>query len=496
MVKQKTSIRIIMELLDISLDELADYLHIDRTTISKWRTGRRKLLPRSPYFEQVLSYFTDKNNNMAYKPLNRFLCDLYPDEEMNSPQQIHKYLKLYLSTYDEGNTDKKQNTVILPAQQLFVGIDGRKKAFDFIISEAEKMVVPGTIKILEFEQVSWISRDIIFLQNVVRRLFLLAERGFHIEFAFSSMQNKITFWPFIGALNEIRFHKNINMYVVDVERIQGLLPRIYAVADKYIGVGLDSYEPTVPMHTNLFTDPFNTHKYCLLFDHVIQLYGSKVLATDSGPEIDHILDTINYLSQRKGELLFYSNYLSITTMSESLLLEILNDNHIKGKDRERCLFYCRTLRQAMTSTSSNLLNTYNLNLDSLEKALSYEYLIEYELSALTNRQIRKTPEQYTRHLLDTVEFLESNQNIKLLILAGGQQFGHSYVWLKRNLWSISFNTRCVPIEHQVIFWDDISLVNWAIDLCTQFAKNNYSVEHRQKEYNLEILRSLGNRETI
>lgn len=497
MAKQKTSIRIIMELLDISLDELSEYLHIDRTTISKWRTGRRKLMPRSPYFEQVLSFFIDKNDYMAYKPLDRFLCDTYPDEELNSPQQIHKYLKLYLSTYDEVNkTAVNQNTVILPAQQLFVGVDGRKKAFDFILSEAEKMVLPGTIRILEFEQVSWICRDIIYLRNAVRRLFLLADRDFRIEFAFSSLQNNLTFWPFIGALNEIRFHKNINMYVVDVERIQGLLPRIYSVSDKYVGVGLDSFEPSVPMHTNLFSDPFNTHKYCLLFDHVIQLYGNKVLATDSGAEMDNILNTINYFSQRKDDILFYSNYLSITTMSETLLLEILNDNNIKGKDRERCLFYCKTLRQAMIGTSPNHNSTYNLNLDTLEKALSFEYLIEYELSALTNRQIRKTPEQYTRHLLETVAFLETHQQVKLLILAGGQQFGHSYVWLKKNLWSLSFNTRCVPSEHQAIFWDDISLVNWAIDLCTQFAKNNYSVEHRQKEYNLEILRSLGNREMI
>lgn len=496
MEKNKTSIRIVMDLLDISLDELSEYLHIDRTTISKWRTGKRRLSLRSPYFELVLSYFSDRNNQMVYRPLDRALTEFYPDDDIKTPQQVHEYLKLFLSSYNEENKDISPGLDVLPVQQLYIGMDGRKSAFDFILTEAEKMLFPGTLKILEFEHVSWICRDILYLQNTVDRLFRLADKNFHIEFAFSPLQNNLSFLPFIGALNEIRFHKNISMYVVDVERIQGMLPRIYSLSDRCIGVGLDSLEPSVPMHTNLFTDPFNTHKYSLLFDQVLHLYGHKILATDSGKDIDRILTTINYLSQRKEDCLFYGNYLSITTMSEALLFEILNDNNIKGKERERCLFYYKSFRQAMLGSPSNYMSTYHLNLDTLEKALTYEYLVEYELSSLTNKQIRKTQEQYTRHLMDTVEFFETSPNIKVMILSGAQHYGHSSVWLKRNLWCLSLNTRCIPSEHQIIYWDDVTLINWAIDVYTMHLKNNYSVEHRNKEYNLKILRTLGNRETI
>lgn len=137
------------------------------------------------------------------------------------------------------------------------------------------------------------------------------------------------------------------------------------------------------------------------------------------------------------------------------------------------------------------LGVYNLILGSLEKALSFEYHIEYELSAITNRQIQKTPKQYRRHLRETVEFLEAYPNVRAMLLSNGFQKEIPCVWVKRNLWSLVFNTSCLPSEYQIIFWDDVNLVNMAMDASKFFVTNNYSIEHRQKEYNIQILQALS-----
>lgn len=497
MPKNNTQFGKIMNLLNINPVNFSEYLHIDRTTISKWRSGGRKLLPQSPYFEPILTYFIKMDEESMQRPLITFLSSQFPQENIHSSQQTYEYLKRYLST-------PLQDTPICPparmgddsAIQVYIGIEGRRTAFDFVLDRAEEMVLPGTIKILELEQMTWLCRDMVYMQSVIVRLKRLADRNFQIEFAFSSLQSQPTFLSFLLMLNEIRFHKNISKYVVDTDRIQGILPRIYLLCDNCVAVGLDSAEPSLPIHTNFFTDALNTYKHSKLFDRVVQLFGNKVMVTDTGNEIDHMLQMIEFLNAKKGEVMFSSSQLSITTMSQSLLFEILSDNNIQGNARARCLLYYQSLRQAMANASQNALGAYYFNLNNLQNSLSYDYVIEYELSALTNRQIHKTPGQYRRHIADTINFLEEHDHLRILLLSGGSSPDNLCVWLKKDLWSLAFNTVCVPDEYQVIFWDNPDLVNMSLEVCFHYMKNSYTVEHKKKEYNLNVLRSLSNGERI
>ncbi|MEG0378028.1 MAG: hypothetical protein RR614_06075, partial [Eubacterium sp.] len=431
-----------------------------------------------------------------YSPLVRFLSDRYPDETLSSQGQIYDYLKLYLSSDSDESFDRIRQEELSLSREVLVGIEGRQTALDMVLNEAEKMTVPGTIKILELEQLSWICRDIVYLQKLISRLKQLADKNFQIEFGFSALQNQPTFISFITSVKGIRFHKNIHKYVVNTERIQGLIPSIYLISDGCVSVGFDGDGPSVPIHTNFFSDALNVHKYSKIFDTVIQHYGNKIIVTDTSTEIDRILETIRFFSAKKEDFIYYGSNLSITTMSTELLSEILTENTIYGTARERCMLYYKNLREMMATTLPNQMGVYTLILETLEKALSYEYIIEYELSALTNRQIRKTPQQYRRHLKETVEFLENYENVNIMLLSGGYQDGVPCSWIKKNLFDMAFNTTCVPSEHQVIFWDDANLVNMAMDASNNFVKKNYSVEHRQKAYNLKVLRALSQGEII
>ena len=497
MAKTKTQFGILMNLLDISTADFSDFLHIDRTTISKWRTGRRTLHAQSPYFEQILKYFIMRNEADPRKPLHGFLAQQYPDQAIRSPEQFHDYLKLYLCTPEP---EKAENQTPPDAQnssyRMFVDVDGRRAALDLILTQAEKMAVPGTIKILELEQMAWLCRDITYLQTVIARIKKLAQRNFQIEFAYSSLQSHPTFMVFLSMLEQIRFNKNVNKYIVDIDRVQGILPRVYALSDQCVAVGLDSDDPCLPIHTNLFFDPLNVYKYSRLFDRVVNLYGSKVEVTNSGEEIDRMLQSIDYFSIKKADFLYYGSQLSITTMSQSLLFEILSSNNIQGNSRTRCLTYYQCMRQTMTAVTPPYTSTYYLNLDSLEQSISYDYVIDFELSALTNSQIQKTPLQYKRHIIETVNFLEEHTQINSMLLSGNYQTGNHCAWVKKNLWSLALNTSCVPNEYQVIFCDNTNLVNMAVEVCNYQIKQNYPVEHRQREYNLDVLRALSQGEII
>ena len=498
MAKKLSNIGNIMDLLDISLSELSLHLHVDKTTISKWRTGGRRLTARSPYLDPILLFFMGRVQGDGR--LELFLAEHFPELGSQGGPDVIACLRRYLTAVPEPEHSVPEpfyasDLSVAPEHYLFVGVEGRKQAVDRMLTIAEHLPGPATIKILELEQMNWLCRDMGYLRHMMLRLKQLALRKFCIEFAFSTTLNSPSFRAFIIMLDDIRYDKNIKNYIVDTDRISGLLPRIYAIDGIYAAVGLDSEESHIPIHTNSFADQLNAHKYARLFDRVIQLYGSEALITDKGIELDRVLDTVSHMATKKEDLFFYGDYLSVTTMSAPLLHEILNDNGIIGGARERCLRYYRYLRQAIECTSPSYSGFYYHSLNALESALSYDYVIDYELSAMAGRQIRKTLHQYRRHLSDTVEFLRGQEHTRILLFSGGYQRLRSCSWVKKKLWCLCINTLCVPNEHQVIFLDDLNLVNVATELCDQSVKDA-PVEHRAKSYSLSLLERLSRGEKI
>ena len=90
MAKNRTRFGKVMALLDITLNEISEYLHIDKTTVSKWRTGSRKLTPRSPYFDPILSLIIERNNALPQRDVykRQVLQKMYRKFYRYSPQSL------------------------------------------------------------------------------------------------------------------------------------------------------------------------------------------------------------------------------------------------------------------------------------------------------------------------------------------------------------------------------------------------------------------------
>ena len=497
MAKKQSHFGKAMDVLDISILELSKRLYIDKTTISKWRTGSRRLLKNSPYFDAITSYMLEKNDTLTNRPLNTLWAEVQPNADFTGP--LYPFLRDYLSC---ALPEQPLSTAVqemtpapfsLPEYTCFVGVDGRKKAVDRLLCVAEQLTVPSKIKIMELEQMDWLCRDMLYLKTMMARLEKLALRGFQIELAFSTVCDNAPFRTFVMLLEKIRYLKTIKLYIINTDRIRGMIPRIYAILDLCAAVGLDSMEPSVPIHTNFYADYLNSHKYALYFDRTIELFGTTASITDTGTQIDEILRIISCMAVKKQDIFYFGDYLSVTTMSEELLAEILSDNSIHGNARERCFSYYRILKRSIQETPKEYYGIYYWNLQAIEDSLSYDYLIEHELSSLTNRQIHKSQNQYKRHLKDTVSFLENNESIRLVLRYGGYTRLKSFSWMKMNLWTLSLNTHCTPDEYQVGFLHDPHLVKIAEDICQQSVKT-YPMEHSLKQYNLKILEALSNGE--
>lgn len=73
-----SAIGYLFKLLNISTTEISQQLYIDRTLISKWKTGSRKLLSSSPYYKKLIECLIDANKESGSVILQSFfpLCIL------------------------------------------------------------------------------------------------------------------------------------------------------------------------------------------------------------------------------------------------------------------------------------------------------------------------------------------------------------------------------------------------------------------------------------
>ncbi len=481
-----------MKMLDISILEIAQLLYIDKTTVSKWRSGSRKLLKRSPYFDSIVTIMMEREMASDDHPFASLWAKTNASEAF-SEEVLKEYIASFLLVNDSVENDvllaSLEEDGTIPQYKCFVGVEGRKKAVDHILQVAEKMNAPTHIKILELEQMDWLCRDMVYMRNVMKRLERLALNGTQIDIVFSTANSTSAFRTFLLRLESVRYLKSVRIHFLNADRINDLIPCVYGIPDYCVAVGMDSAEASVPIHTNLYSDYLNAHKYSLFFDKVIKVFGMTALVSDHNSHIDDILKAIAKTYDFKQDIVFFSDYLSVTAMEEELLVEILNHNNVDTIQKERCLAYYRTLKNSVLRLPSSYYMTYYTNLQALEEALGFESSYEFELSAICGKPIHKTKAQLQKHIQQFVKFLQDNENLRVVIRYGGHSRLRSYSWLKMKLWEFSLNIQINPNEYQMGFVDDEHLVTLIEEICEHSLKR-HPLKHSIKQYNIEVLQAL------
>ncbi len=95
--KEQTPLAYLMTLLDVSLMDLADYLYVARTSVSKWKTGARALRPDSPHFAGIVEFFTLLARDDAKREtLLRLFRDVYPDQNPEGADGLAACLRAFM----------------------------------------------------------------------------------------------------------------------------------------------------------------------------------------------------------------------------------------------------------------------------------------------------------------------------------------------------------------------------------------------------------------
>ena len=93
-----TNFSYLMELLDMKTADLCEAIGADKTLISRWRSGGRRLMPGHHWAKKIAAYFLQTEAERKYPVLRQVLEVYYPGEKPNTPEKLEALLIHWLTT--------------------------------------------------------------------------------------------------------------------------------------------------------------------------------------------------------------------------------------------------------------------------------------------------------------------------------------------------------------------------------------------------------------
>lgn len=499
MAKKLSPIGFLMDLLDVPVQQLAQDLFIDRTTISKWRSGARRLNENSPYFEKLVRIFMEKNEHTGKVVLQRLFSGVYPSSPQSTEEEVAALVAQYLQ--DDRSfellgqyVEDRQKALYQTTVSVFRGVEGRKTALNMVLNLAEVYPHPCVIKLLELDSFEWMSRDMAYMKGFIHKIEVLKKKGHQFELSYATEKTSSGFRQFYRALSSLIYNKNFRVNLIDSDESGYIVPSMYAVEGKCVAVSVNYEDNPKSIHTIIHYDKFTLQKYTAVMDKMIAMHASPLNITDDAKEKEKIIQQMQYTREKRSPVYFFGKTLPLATMSEELVRQIVDQNYLSSADRSHCMLLYHTLRDALLHSPKESFGGLYVDMEAIEEDVQFDSLVQHELTVFSHKSVLLTRKQYIRHLQETADYLAEHENIRVQAVQGGEYDAKmACAWIKRNYWTIGLNGMATPEENSLVFLDDVALVNMSAELCEDKLRQ-YPVKFKNTEYIREVFLRLAQQE--
>lgn len=410
--KQQTPLGYLMGLLDVSLADLGDYLYVAHTSISKWKTGARALRPGSQHFAGIVEYFTALAREPGRRDkMERLFARLYPGQPHDTQQALGECIRMFLEGKAMPSASLRQSigeTGRIYAAQVDVyhGEQGCLAAFEHLLALLAEHD-PMDISIVNRLDVNLLDRFVPAMEKGHRLRILLDLPG---------SEHAISEWMAVLA------HPNAEVRILQED---GAFPRrtsCYLLGEETMLVSHqpDGRIPYAAMHTDALTMEQYRYGIDTIWQGTTPVW-EQVPRDRIGAEQYHRAMEAT-LDERTDWLLPSLPYL---TMSGELLMEVLKTNGVSGRDWTRIL------------AGSHALADLHMRLYVPVRALQTPQPSLPCLSVLCGKEMRMTPSQARRHMLDTAALLRAGPRLEIVPVQGVTPgaWQHASAYVKRNAYA-------------------------------------------------------------
>ncbi len=424
--KKLTTLGYLIDILNISVNDMAKVLYIDRTAISKWRTGARTFTESSVHFNEVVKYIVKINQKQGLATLEDLYSSIYPELSIDTPACIVTECRLNNNDYLILCTRKFLSSSAIPIQaknviaknngsmyttsiSVYIGVEGRQAAMDVILEETLKLDEPGELLLFDRIFFSWFLYDQSYLDSWHSKLDTILKKGHKVCVILNNPKEVGLFNAYVEKNHILNAYSNYHAYYFVSDTNVDLMPSTYVLKGV---VSLLGYSSNEILYASIFTDKFTVDQGYQYLNNLIGQCTKNFSPRTTAQRLDLIKKMCHY------EVIQESSYMSskkpgMETMSEELLEQILNDNNVTGNIKRELIKLHRLMRQTILNFDNRCYIRHVYFYDDLDALLDKEIIDYDELSLYVGRSVYVTNLQYRQHLQQTARLLRECQNFNV-----------------------------------------------------------------------------------
>ncbi len=478
----------LMNILNISINNLSVYLNLERSTVSKWKTGVRKFSSSSSYYDWVVEYLIEQNKKTGVQTLETLYDEFFPTESKEDPQYLFKCTNMFLAKENvpAASLFAPQKTAYSSEISLYKGIDGILNSIYAFFDAVKNSKTPGKIYITETEMFFLLNNSNPEEANkIILKVIELLNLGHKIRVIYfikkSTLQTSSVvpknYW-------ELMFHPNFKEYIyISPDSTQ--FAYSYYIFKGNLSLSIFSNK-NKKLYSTLYIDTYNITAHETIYRNILSL--SKVVYFDKKTNLfDTTLKVIEQNSYIHEPLCLFSNYLNRLTMSSELFCEVVEMADVPQSEKQKEITLYNLLHISNLSKTNNIRHIYVI--ENLEEFIQNENLGMYIGNTTKPFCVKTTKKQRIAHIENTINYLQTYDNFDVSLV-------HKTVYYnldatittvcKNNLWYYSINHSTGKVH----FNEDCAMANIMYSFLISISQNT-SFELNDKQSVINKLKQIA-----
>lgn len=474
--KLATNLDNLLTALNISTNHLAHYLKYDASFISRVRSGKRKPADPMQFIDDVCNYIIKSLNNSNdldtiknlleidtlptdSSKLNNMLKEWLGHHNNNEVSSINHFIK----TMDNFNLNEYVTKVHFDELKIpfvpfykshaksYIGIEEIKQGeLDFLKATVLSKSTAAVLMCSDMPMEDMSSED--FTKKYLYGLALMLKKGLHLKVIhnlnrpFSEILLGLEGWLpmyMTAQITPYYFKKNKSDIYCHFHNVSGSVALIGECIYNH-------HDDTV---YRLICDDKEVKHYQREADYLLEK-ASKLMDIYTDKNKKQLLSFLNNDAQLLGERTCILSIPPLNTINESLLKEILNDNHLSQDEQIKIInVFQKEKERIFKILAQNKINVY---LSYLTEAEFQEFPLSLALSNyFYEKPLYYTYQQYLKHLTLTETYTQTNQHF-VVHLVNKFEIRNIQIFIHNNEWAM-FSKVINPAIHFVTTYPKLLL---------------------------------------
>jgi len=465
----------LMDITKTANSALAHRVALDASYISRLRSGKR-LMPKETRMIQGMAAFLARRFAEDYQ--KKSLSDALklvtlPDEsglladeishwllhdDADSAQQVGRFLSDLSGIIERQDaafpTGDGQPSFPDEAVSIYYGVEGKRRAVEHFLSEVAARETPQTLLLFSDEGTSWMTDDPVFARRWAELMIIVLAHGNKIKIIHTISRDLDEMLSAITQWMPLYKSGSIEPYFYPKKR-DGIFKRTLFIAQETAAVISNSVGDQVSIAANvLYRDRAAVASFAEEFLQYLRLCR-PLMRIFTAREGEECYATLTEFQRGRTDSLIKTESLSLLTMPESLLAQILKRSGIDESDgtsihEARCKSFLGNLQLSRF--------TEIISLADIETVKSGEVKVSMS-DMLGSGVVYYTREEFTAHLEHVLVLLESCENYHVHLIDRPIE-EHYMVYAREELGVIVAKTSHPPVvlamsegNMTAAFWD-------------------------------------------